>query len=94
MKLKSIGRIDLNKRIEDAIGAEVVATNEKYKGMTAKYLAELRHRLRRLASGKCLRNGCDSSGPGYCPSCRAKQAAYRRGLRMRKKSKSTKEIVG
>lgn len=77
-----------NRRIEDEIGDEIVKTNPKYAEATAKYLAELRHRLRRLASGKCLRNGCPRPGPGYCLECRKVQAAYRRGLRLRKKEVS------
>ena len=72
-----------NHKIADSIGAKVVATNRKYAGKTAKYLAELRYRLRRLEKGLCPTAGCGSLGPGMCEECLAKQAAYRRGLRMR-----------
>lgn len=57
------------KPIDDAIGKEITKDNPKYAGMASKYLASLRHRLRRIANGQCKWSGCsEANGPTlYCP---------------------------
>lgn len=50
----------------DSIGAEITNENELYKDKTAKYLAELRFRLRHKAAGYCSYGACKEKAKSYC----------------------------
>lgn len=59
-------------------------------GRTAKYMAELRHRLRRLQRGACVWSGCESvpQGKRHCEAHNALVNERNRKRRLLKKQKT------
>lgn len=59
-------------------------------GKTAKYMAELRHRLRRLEKGACMWSGCAEVPQGlrFCPVHNARVNERNRARRLLKKQKT------
>lgn len=59
-------------------------------GKTAKYMAELRHRLRRLEKGACMWSGCAEVPQGlrFCPAHNARVNERNRARRLLKKQKT------
>lgn len=57
---------------------------------TAKFMAELRHRLRRLEKGACMWSGCAEVPQGlrFCPAHNARVNERNRARRLLKKQKT------
>jgi len=64
-------------------------TDIEREGRTAKYMAELRHRLRRMEAGLCILNGCSErpEGKRMCEAHRLAANQASRGRRLEKKLK-------
>lgn len=73
------------KGIMDMIGATITA--DAYPGKSSKYLAELRHRLRRAEKGLCSVSGCKVLMRPYCDEHRERFRIAAQRWRDRKKTK-------
>ncbi len=78
------------KKLDDAIGAEIVASNPKYAGRKAAYLSRLRYDLRRKEKGLCLKPACPNQTiHNYCDTHRAlRNERQNRAYLRRKKEQS------
>lgn len=77
------------RKIEDEIGAEIVASDAKWAGRSAEYLARVRYDLRRKFFGLCLWPGCEVrvKPRRYCDEHRARRNAWQRANYAKRKTK-------
>ena len=82
-------------RIKDEIGQAITQDDARYRNKTAKYLAVLRHDLRRLRDGLCGRHGCKAMrlpDNQYCQVHRDASRDYQRKYYLEKKIASNTKL--